>query len=283
MIDYEKLMQLRSGTREYAWDERNVILYALGVGLGRDPLNMQELPFVYEQGLRVLPSFATVAAWGSNPPSDQMGINYLKVVQGDQAIVLHKPLPTSARVSAEGRVSGVVDKGPKGAIIFREVVLTDLADHQKLATLTSSIFARDDGGFGGPSEGASEPHAVPSRPAECRVEMSTRADQALLYRLSGDKNPLHADPQVARRAGFERPILHGLCNFGITCHAVLAVFAQGDPARMASHQVRFSAPMFPGETLAVDLWQDGNIVSFEARSLERDVLVIKNGKSVLHV
>jgi acyl dehydratase len=258
------------------------MLYALGVGLGRDPLNARELPFVYEKGLRVLPSFATVAAWGSNPPVEQMGINYLKVVQGDQAIVLHKPLPATARVSAAGRVSGVVDKGPKGAVIFREVVLTDLADQQKLATLTSSIFARDDGGFGGPSEEGPEPHAVPRRPADCRVEIATRPDQALLYRLSGDRNPLHADPEVARRAGFDRPILHGLCNFGVTCHAVLAAFAESNPARMASHQLRFSAPMFPGETLAVDLWQDGHIVSFEARSLERDVLVIKNGKSVLH-
>lgn len=282
MIDYEKLMQLRSETRTYEWDERNVILYALGVGLGRDPLNGHELPFVYEQGLRVLPSFATVAAWGSNPPAEQMGINYLKVVQSDQAIILHKPLPAQARVSAAGRVTGIVDKGPKGAIIFREVLLTDLADQRKLATLTSSIFARDDGGFGGPRDGAPEPHAVPARPADHHVRIETRADQALLYRLSGDRNKLHADPEVARRAGYDRPILHGLCNFGITCHAVLAAFGGYDPARMASHQVRFSAPMFPGETLMVDLWQDGNVISFEARCLERNVPVIKNGKSILH-
>jgi acyl dehydratase len=195
--------------------------------------------------------------------------------------VLHRPLPPAASVVASGRVSGVVDKGPKGAIIFREVVLTDAADRAPIATLTSSIFARDDGGFGGPADGGKAPHPVPDRAPDHQVQISTRPDQALLYRLSGDRNPLHADPEAAEKAGFSRPILHGLCNFGITCQAVLDICADFDPARMVSHEVRFSGPFLPGETLAIDIWRDGEVVSFEASSLERGTPVIKNGKSVL--
>jgi acyl dehydratase len=281
MINYEELMQVRSAPRAFSWTERDVMLYALGVGLGRDPLNLRELPFVYEKHLKVVPSFSTVAAWGASPPADEMGINYVKVVQSSQEIVLHRPLPPAASVMASGRVSCVVDKGPKGAIIFREVVLTDAANGAPIATLTSSIFARDDGGFGGPAEGGNLPHVVPGRAPDHRVQITTRPDQALLYRLSGDRNKLHVDPETAEKAGFQRPILHGLCNFGITCQAVLDVCAGFDPARMVSHEVRFSGPFFPGETLAIDIWQDGEVVSFEASSLERGTPVIKNGKTVL--
>jgi acyl dehydratase len=281
MLAYDQLLQVRSVVREYAWNDRDVMLYALAIGMGSDPLNAEQLPFVYEKSLKVVPSFATVAAWGSNPPAEAMQIDYQRVVQADQSVILHKPMPPAARVIAAGAVTGAVDKGAKGAIIYREVVLRDAIDGDKLATLTSAIFARGDGGFGGPSEGGPAPHPVPERQPDHRIELPTRPDQALLYRLCGDRNPLHADPQVARKAGFDRPILHGLATYGITCHAVLAACTGYDPDRIESHQARFAAPVFPGETLLVDLWQDGGVISFEAKCRERDVVVIRNGKAVL--
>jgi acyl dehydratase len=281
MLAYDQLLHVRSVVREYAWNDRDVMLYALAIGMGSDPLNAEQLPFVYEKSLKVVPTFATVAAWGSNPPHEAMKINYALVVQADQSVILHKPLPPAARVIASGAVTGALDKGPKGAIIFREVVLRDAVDGEKLATLTSAIVARGDGGFGGPSEGGPVPHPVPNRQPDHRIELATRPDQALIYRLCGDRNPIHADPEMARKAGFDRPILHGLGTYGITCHAVMAACTGYDPARIASHQARFAAPVFPGETLVVDLWQDGGVVSFEAKSKERDVAVLKNGKAVL--
>ncbi len=150
-----------------------------------------------------------------------------------------------------------------------------------MATLRSSIFARADGGFGGPADGEAPPHAVPDRTPDLSLDFPTRPDQALLYRLNGDRNPLHADPAFAKLVGFPRPILHGLCTFGITCRAVLQGFTGFDPAPIKRHQARFSAPVFPGETVTVDLWQDGEAVSFEAKVKDRQAVVIRNGLSVL--
>jgi acyl dehydratase len=212
----------------------------------------------------------------------RMGINFLMVVHGEQKIELHRPMPTSARITADSRVIGAYDKGAaKGAVIVSETVLKDADSGDKIATLTSSTFARGDGGFGGPADGGEEPHPVPTRAPDQSVDLTTRPDQALLYRLSGDRNPLHSNPEVARMAGFPRPILHGLCTYGLTCRAVLQTYAKYQPERINSHQARFSSPVFPGETVTVDLWRDGETVSFEARVKERGVTVIKNGRSLL--
>jgi acyl dehydratase len=281
LVPYEALLRVQSTEASYAWGAFDIMLYALGLGLGQTPLDRERLRFVYEEGLRVLPSFATVIAWGALPPIAQMGLDYKQVVQGDQGIMLHRKLPLQGRASAVGRVTGAVDKGAKGAIVFRETVLRDEADGAALATLTSSIFARADGGFGGPSTGGSAPHPRPDRAPDITLHFPTRPEQALLYRLSGDRNPLHADPAVAARAGFPRPILHGLCSYGITCAAVLEAYLDGDGDGMAEHHARFSAPVFPGETIAVDLWRDDKIVSFEARAAERDVTILRNGRAVL--
>ena len=194
---------------------------------------------------------------------------------------LHKPLPTFGTFTAEGRTIGAFDKGKdKGAVIYNETVWTD-EKGEKVATLTGSTFARGDGGFGGPSEGAPEPHTVPSRKADLSVDIPTREDQALIYRLNGDRNPLHSDPDSAKRSGFPRPILHGLCTYGITCRAVLQAITGYDPDQILSHQARFSAPVFPGDTITVDLWKDAGVISFEARVAARNATVIKNGKTVL--
>jgi acyl dehydratase len=257
------------------------MLYALGVGFGRDPMNEAELPFVYENGLKTVPTLATVIAWGQRTIG-QSGINYLMVVHGEQRLKVHKPLPASATIVADERVSGAVDKGAgKGALIFTEKVIRLKDTNEKLCTLGGTIFARGDGGFGGPSTGAIEPHPIPERTADIVYETDTRADQALLYRLSGDRNPLHSDPKIAKMAGFPRPILHGLCSYGTACRSVLATVCKYDHTMIAGFDVRFSSPVFPGETIVTEMWKDGKVVSFRSKVKERDVVVINNGKCTL--
>jgi acyl dehydratase len=281
---YDELMALKHFGQNYAYGDREVMLYAHGIGLGADPMDERELAFVNEASyterpLKVVPTFASVAAWGAGP--GEMNLNKLLVVDGERDISFHQPLPVAADITADSSVLGVWDKGKdKGVVIRHQTVLRD-ADGAALATLVASRFARGDGGFGGPTEGQPEPHAVPSRAPDQSVDIATRPDQALVYRLCGDRNPLHSDPEFARRAGFPRPILHGMCTYGITCRAVLQTFADYDPAAFKRHAVRFSAPVYPGETVTIDLWKDGAEVSFEARVKERGVTVIKNGLSLL--
>ena len=292
-IFYPDILDQKTAARTFTYGDKDVMLYALGVGMSHDPMDERELAFTYEKNLKVIPTAATVLASAMGRPArgaDQVEqkpghrpsqINFLMVVHGEQKVELHKPLPTSGTFTAQGRTVGAFDKGKdKGAVIVNETVWTD-EKGEKVATLTGSTFARGDGGFGGPSEGQPEPHQIPSRKADLSVDISTREDQALLYRLNGDRNPLHSDPESAKRSGFPRPILHGLCTYGITCRAVLQAVVDYDADRIASHQARFSAPVFPGDTITVDLWTDGNVISFEARVKERGVTVIKNGKTVL--
>ncbi|MGB5949555.1 MAG: MaoC/PaaZ C-terminal domain-containing protein [Parvibaculum sp.] len=281
-IDYDKLMASKALGQEFQYGDRETMLYALGVGFGRDPLDAKELPFVYEKNLRTVPTQATVIAWGAGGMANS-GINYLMVVHGEQKLTLHKPLPAAAKISVDSSVIGAWDKGKdKGAIIVTESVIRERQSGDKLCTLQSTIFARGDGGFGGPREGAPEPHKLPERQPDMTVEADTRPDQALLYRLSGDRNPLHSDPDFAKAAGFPKPILHGLCTYGTTCRAIISSpICDYDPTLITGFDVRFSSPVFPGETIAVDLWKDGNIVSFRARVKERDVVVINNGKCTL--
>ena len=280
-IVYPEILDQKSEGQKFAWGDRETMLYALGIGLGGDPMNTEELPFVYENGLKAVPSLATVVAWGAGAGFGSSTINFLMVVHGEQGIELHKPMPVGAEITADSRVTGAYDKGPKGAVITTETVLKEAKTGDKIATLTASIFARGDGGFDGPSEGQPDPHPIPARAPDLVLDFPTRPDQALLYRLSGDRNPLHSDPNVAKMAGFPRPILHGLCTYGITCRAVLQGFAGHQPERIKSHSARFSAPVFPGETITVEMWKDGDVVSFEAKVKSRDVTVIKNGRTLL--
>ncbi|MET4222184.1 acyl dehydratase [Bradyrhizobium sp. LB14.3] len=290
-IYYPDILAQKTQPRTFTYNRKDLLLYSLGIGMGRDPMDERELRFVYEKDIRVLPTAATVLSSGSvqhsSPSPDQKPglrisqLNLMMLVHGEQKIELHKALPSFGTFTAASRTIGVYDKGEeKGAVVVEETVWTD-ANGEKVATLTASTFARGDGGFGGPSHGGPEPHLVPSRKADDLVAFDTRPDQALLYRLNGDLNPLHSDPDFAKRAGFRRPVLHGLCTFGITCRAVLQAFCGYDPTKILSHQARFSAPVFPGETITVDLWQDCDVISFEARVIDRCATVIKNGKTVL--
>jgi len=283
-IVYEELMALKNLGQKYSYSDREVMLYAYGIGLGADPMDEKELAFVNEgaltpRALKVVPTFASVAAWGSGP--GDMKINRLMVVDGERDITFHKPLPTAANIIADSTVLDAFDKGKdKGAVIRHQTVLKD-ANGEKLATLVASRFARGDGGFGGPSEGQPEPHKVPTRAPDRTVDIATRPDQALVYRLCGDRNPLHSDPGFAQKAGFPRPILHGMCTYGITCRGVLQTYADYDPSAFRQHIARFSSPVYPGETVTMEMWKDGNVISFEAKVKSRNVTVIRNGKTVL--
>jgi acyl dehydratase len=281
-IDYPQVLERRT-EGEGAWTNQETMLYALGVGMGADPMDEKELAFVYERNLKALPSFASVIRSrpvSSTGPEARMQLNPVLIVDGERNITFHKPVPPEAKIKTKSRVLGVFDKGDKGAVVVNETIITDEGG-APIATIQSALVARGDGGFGGPSEGQPEPHTVPTRSPDRSIDLATAPGQALLYRLSGDRNPLHADPEFAARAGFPRPILHGLCTYGVTCRAVLQTYADYDAAAFKSHAARFSSPVFPGETITVDLWKDGPVVSFEARIKDRGVTCIRKGKTVL--
>jgi len=290
-IDYDDMMQSGATGLAASYDEKDVMLYALGVGFGRDPLDASELPFVYENvdgGLKVPPTFASVINRGEAPPERQRmpqksEINFLMVVDGERRITMHKKLPPRCAVLADERYLDILDKGEgKGAVLIQERVVREAATGEKLFTIVSSIFARGDGGFGGKPQGGPELHVIPERAPDLVKECDTRADQALLYALSGDRNPLHRDPKVAQMVGFPRPILHGLCSYGTACRAILSTVAQYAPERITQFDVRFSKPVFPGETLAVEIWADGATISFRASVKERPgTVVLNNGLCIL--
>lgn len=281
-LDYDDLMQMTATDIESGYGERETMLYALGIGFMRDPLNADELNFVYENKLRTVPAMATVIGWGVRSVLLRSGINFLMVVHGEQRLTMHKPLPPAAEVLADERVLGAFDKGKeKGAVILTERVIREKHSGDKLCTLVNTTFARGDGGFGGPKDEAPEPHAIPTRAPDLVHDCDTRPDQAFLYALSGDRNPLHRDVNVAKFAGFPRPILHGLCTYGTVCRALISTVCNYDATRILSFDARFSAPVFPGETIATEIWVDGSVASFRSKVKERDLVVINNGKCTL--
>jgi acyl dehydratase len=280
-IVYDKLMALTIAPAEQAYDAKDCMLYALGVGLGHDPMNDDELAFVYEKNLKALPTMATVIGHsGSLARNPDSGINWVMVVNGEQGFTLRRPLAGEGVVVGRTRIVEVIDKGAgKGALLLMERTIEDKATGELIGTVTQTVFCRGDGGFGGPAREAPAPHALPSRAPDAICDFGTRPEMALIYRLSGDYNPLHAEPAFAKAAGFPRPILHGLGTFGVSGHAVLKTICGYDPKRLISFGCRFSAPVFPGETIRTEMWRDGNVVSFRARAVERDVIAINNGRA----
>ncbi|MCA1510384.1 MaoC/PaaZ C-terminal domain-containing protein [Bradyrhizobium sp. NBAIM01] len=282
-INYEQLMAMKRLGQKYSYRDRDVMLYALGIGMGADPLDEKELAFVNEatvtaRPLKVVPTFASVAAGFSEP--GEFNLNSI-ALDGERDITFHSTLPPAADITADSSVTAVYDKGKdKGAVIRFRTVLKG-SHGEPLATMVTSYFARGDGGFGGPSDGQPKPHQRPSRAPDQILNIPTRADQGLIYRLCGDRHPLHSDPESARQFGFPRLILHGMCTYGITCRGILQTYADFDPSAFRRHAARFSSPVYPGETVTLEMWKDGNVISFEARVKERAVAVVKNGMTML--
>lgn len=203
-------------------------------------------------------------------------------MQGEQGLELFDPLPPEGRIRGRSRITHVVDKGAgRGAIIHHETEMFDDASGRKLARRWAAAFARGDGGFGGSPASPNPLHALPARPPDAVVELPTLPNAALLYRLNGDMAPIHANPAAARRAGFERPILHGLCTYAVAAHAVIRAFRDYDSTALRSLAARFSAPLFPGETIAFELWRDAHIISFRALVRARGAKVLDNGRAVI--
>ncbi|WP_428934489.1 MaoC/PaaZ C-terminal domain-containing protein [Streptomyces sp. ACT015] len=271
-IDAAKALAAEPRTGEIAWTRKDVLLYHLGLGAGTPATDPGELRYTLESRLHVLPSFATVA--GSGSPGVISGlsmpgvdVDLARVLHGGQSLTLHRPIPVEGAATATGRIAAVHDKGKAAVLVMR----TEVADEQgPLWTNDAQIFVRGEGGWGG-DRGPATRLDPPGGPPDRTVERTVREDQALLYRLSGDWNPLHADPDFAKRAGFDRPILHGLCTYGMTLKAVVDTLLDGDPARVRSYATRFAGVVVPGETLRIRMWRpDGGTVRVEVGAADRD-------------
>ena len=262
----------------YGW--KDTALYALAVGLGADPMSEAELKFVYEPWLHALPTMAAVLAgqgfWIRDPAT---GIDWTNSLHGEEEIVLHKPLPATGTVRGRMRVESLIDKGPgKGALLTTRNDLFDADSDELIASVYATSFNRNDGGFGGPKGSRPPAHPTPERTPDHVVDLPTLPQSALLYRLNGDDNPLHAEPAIAIAAGFSMPILHGLCTFGVAGHALLKAVCSYEPARMKSLRARFSAPVYPGETIRAEIWREDDCrFAYRCRVLERDIAVITGG------
>jgi acyl dehydratase len=286
-IDRDKALGADLGETRGSYQKDDVILYHLGIGAGFDATEPAELEYTYEKNLKVLPSFAVVAgsSFSSRVLSEGGGggggimnvegldFNPAMLLHGENEIELHQPLPIEASFTTRSRVAEIYDKG-KAALAIIEAVSTDDGG-EKLFTNRMSLFLRGEGGFGGPS-GPKVGNEAPDRPADGVIESVTLPQQALLYRLNGDKNPLHADPEFAKMGGFDKPIIHGLCSYGIVCKAIVDGVLGGDTARVASYAARFRGVGFPGETYLTSYWSDGDTILIEAKSKERDAVIISN-------
>ncbi|MFI6769997.1 MaoC/PaaZ C-terminal domain-containing protein [Streptomyces sp. NPDC050355] len=276
-IDVAKATSAEPRTTELAWDHKDVQLYHLGIGAGaatpqkpHPATDPDELRYTLESALHVLPSFATVAGGGmavagglSAPGID---VDLAAVLHGGQSVTVHRPLPVRGRARQASSVPAVYDKGKAAVIVLR----SEVADEEgPLWTCDTQIFVRGEGDFGG-ERGASARLELPERAPDLSTERHIREDQALLYRLSGDWNPLHADPEFAKLAGFDRPILHGLCTYGVALKAVVDTLLDGDVARVRSYATRFAGVVFPGETLHIRAWREPGRIQVSVTAPERD-------------
>lgn len=281
-IDIDRLKRFAIPSVRQSLTREQAALYALSLGLGQNPCDEADLRFVdFSRGLRALPAMATVLAhpgfWLAHPDS---GVDAARVVHAGHALSLHAELPVEGDIVSQTRLVNVIDKGPgKAALLELCKSLTDAGSGRCLATSTSHIMVREGGGFGGATAAPPPESDVPQGSPDHVISLQTRPEQALLYRLNGDANPLHSDPAVARQAGFARPILHGLCTFGMICHAVVRRCADGDASALQALQLRFLAPVYPGETVCLHIWNSG---AFEAWCADRSVRVIGQGRFLFH-
>lgn len=281
-LTYEQLLAIEIRDIERTYSDLESMLYAQSVGFGRNAVDRKELAYVYEQGspLRTVPTLASAIVPDMFPPD--LGWDYGQVLHVEQRLQLYRPLPPEADLRLDKRVVDVFDRGAtRGSMFLFEVEGRLAKDDTVIFTLGATVMARGDSGFGAPSGGGPKPHRVPRRDPDLSCDTPTRADQALLFRLNGDRNPLHADPDAAAEAGFTIPILHGLCTYGIACRAILQTICDYDHTLIEGFDARFSLPVFPSDVITTDMWQDGNIVSFQCSVKERDCVVLRNGKCTL--
>jgi acyl dehydratase len=284
MLDYEICKNWTFPDLVHRYTERDTMLYALGLGFGQDPMDRGALRFVYEEELQAVPTMAAVMGspgiWWRDPKT---GADAVKLVHGEQDVRVLRPLPVKGCVTARNRVISLTDKGAgKGAVAVVLRTLVDAASGDTVAESRNVTFLRGDGGFsadGGKSDPGPEPlPAVPERAADVEVSYATRPEAALIYRLSGDVNPLHADPEVAAKAGFDRPILHGLCTYGMAGRAVIEQVLDHDAARLKRLALRFTSPVWPGETVRYELWREGGaLLRLRASVDARKTVVLNNG------
>jgi len=287
-IDYHQLKSWHIAPISQTYTERDTILYALGIGLGHDPIIEKQLRFVYEKELLAIPTMAGVLGypgmWLKDPA---LGINWKKTVHGEQSMVFHRPLSVAGSIIGTNKVKSVVDKGQgRGALVVTERVLTDSSSGDLIATLLHTAFCRSDGGFRSQGNEGDAPlppkRQLPSRAPDIFLKFETRPESALIYRLSGDYTPLHVDSLAAQAAGFLKPILHGMTTFGMAAHAILKGCCDYNPARIRSISGRFSNPVFPGETISTEIWLGKDVgnpgeVMFRSSLVEREGIVLDHG------
>jgi acyl dehydratase len=290
-INRDKALGASLGESQGCYEPDDVILYHLGIGAGFDATDSAELEYTFEKNLKVLPSFAVVAGSSFTSRARQtrsgggglfhvegLEFNPAMLLHGEQEITLHRPLPTSASFTTKSRVADIFDKGKAALVVFENNAVDD--DGEPLFSSRMSAFIRGEGGFGGPS-GPKVGNVAPERAPDGVVERPTLAQQALIYRLNGDKNPLHADPEFAKMGGFDTPIIHGLCSYGIACKAIVDDALAGDVSQVASYAARFRGVAFPGETYLISYWREDDTILLEAKSKERDAIIISNAAITL--
>lgn len=280
-IPLEALMAQRQDNVPYAYTERGTMLYALATGMARDPLDETELDYVYERRgtLRAMPSQAVTVA--RHNLIFECGLEVEKMLHGEQVLTLHRPLPPAAEIVADHKVLNVFDKGPAKGILIETDSRVRLKDGTPLFDLYNLYFARGDGGMGSSAGKQRPPHEMPQRQPDLVRLTETEPRQALVYRLTGDSNVIHGDPQIARAMGFKRPILHGSCTLAIACREVLAGVCDYDNTRMRSFGTRFTSVVYPGERIETDIWVDGDQLSFRCRVPERNTVVLDHGQCQL--
>lgn len=277
-IDVPLAMSYQFTPVESRWDEDTIILYHLGIGAGRDPVDPRELEYTFESKLKVLPTFAVIPASTivqQLPAIPGLVFNPIMALHGEQDLEIHETIPPAARATTTARLAGIYDKRKAALVVIETETRSGLG--RLLFVNRFSVFLRGEGGFGGPG-GPPLEHRLPTRDPDLVVDTPTLPQQALIYRLSGDKNPLHIDPEIARLAGYDRPILHGLCSYGIACKAAIDYCLEGDVTRLRRYHVRFKGVMIPGETLRTSIWREPGELLLTAGSLERQAPVLANAR-----
>ena len=282
-MQLEVLKAFRLAPVEHRYTTRDTMLYALGLGYGGRATDPAELAYVYERHLKVAPSMCSVLShpgfWAQRP---ELGLDWIRLLHGEQGFEIHKPISPEGAVRGEYEMLAIEDKGAdKGAVGHMVKRLFDIATGDLIATVTSTYMFRGDGGQGGFGTAPPPPESLPEGEPDLVVDVPSLPQSALIYRLSGDYNPIHADPQSAAKAGFPQPILHGLCTFGMATRAVTGALCEGAPERLTALSARFSKPVFPGETLRTEMFRTPTGVRFRARVLERDVVVLDRGSAAV--